>query len=179
MRLMTFVLRNISGSWWRVATLGLFVFLTSFVLIVFNSFSMTVIGNMQDSVINSLTGHVQIRPPQTEEGDMFALGPGWGDLQSLDAGEVEQIDSTMTALGFDFVPRIRQNAVISYGVEQQHLIVAGFNPSHHHYQRAYNLTEGTFLSDLRPGEILLSSTMPVNWALQQGMKCRLPEKTVH
>ncbi|MTI96793.1 MAG: hypothetical protein FH749_15175 [Firmicutes bacterium] len=65
MRLVNFAWKNASGNPWRALALGTFIFLASFVLLVSNAFFSTVMGNIENSLINSLTGHIQVRSELT------------------------------------------------------------------------------------------------------------------
>lgn len=150
-------LKNIAGNWRRSLSLGLFVFLTSFILIVFNSFFMTVTTNMQDALINSLTGHVQIRSEFTEEEDMLAMKTSWSGLHFLSQDELNQIATALNKQELDYTERVRTNATLISGIEQDYAMIIGLDPRNTHYQSAFGLEKGRYLLPAGSGEIVLAS----------------------
>lgn len=157
MSLLSVALKNIAGNWRRSLSLGLFVFLTSFILIVFNSFFMTVTTNMQDALINSLTGHVQIRSVFTEEEDMLAMKTSWSGLHFLSQDELNQIATALNKQELDYTERVRTNATLISGIEQDYAMIIGLDPSDTHYQSAFGLEKGRYLEPAGSGEIVLAS----------------------
>ncbi|HBI55484.1 MAG TPA: hypothetical protein DG577_10420 [Firmicutes bacterium] len=157
MRLLSIALKNIAGNWWRSLSLGLFVFLTSFILIVFNSLFMTVTGNMQDALINSLTGHVQIRSEFTEEEDMLAMKTSWTELHFLSCSDLEGITAVLNSKRLDYTQRVRTNATLIKGVEQDYAMIIGHDPKEAHYRLAFGLEQGRYLSPSATGEVVLAS----------------------
>lgn len=157
MRLITLSIKNVTGNWWRTLALGLFVFLTSFILIFFNAFSLTITNNMQNSLINSLTGHVQIRSEFTEETDMMAMKASWGSLHYLSDIELEQISSVLISEDLAYTERVRTNAALLNNLEQAHAMIIGLNPAEDHYQSSFALEQGRYLNPGNTGEVLLAS----------------------
>ncbi len=157
MSLLSIALKNIAGNWRRSLSLGLFVFLTSFILIVFNSFFMTVTTNMQDALINSLTGHVQIRSEFTEEEDMLAMKTSWSGLHFLSQDELNQIATALNKQELDYTERVRTNATLISGIEQDYAMIIGLDPRNTHYQSAFGLEKGRYLEPAGSGEIVLAS----------------------
>lgn len=157
MRLITLSIKNVTGNWWRTLALGLFVFLTSFILIFFNAFSLTITNNMQNSLINSLTGHVQIRSEFTEETDMMAMKASWGSLHYLSDIELEQISSVLISEDLAYTERVRTNAALMNSLEQAHAMIIGLNPAEDHYQSSFALEQGRYLNPGNTGEVLLAS----------------------
>lgn len=154
MRLLNLPLKNVTGNWWRAITLGTFVLLSSIILLVFNAFSMTVTDNMENALINALTGHVQIRSLHAGEEDMFTISTSWSGLDVLGAEDTHQIRDELAGLGYDYVVRTRHNAQLEFAGQQAFAMVIGFDLSKNYYQRAFDLAAGTFPQ--QPGEILLS-----------------------
>lgn len=157
MRLISLSIKNVTGNWWRTLALGLFVFLTSFILIFFNAFSLTITNNMQNSLINSLTGHVQIRSEYTEETDMMAMKASWGSLHYLTDIELEQISSMLISEDLAYTERVRTNAALLNNLEQAHAMIIGLNPAEDHYQSSFVLEQGRYLYPGNTGEVLLAS----------------------
>lgn len=157
MRLITLSLKNTTGNWGRTLALGLFVFLTSFVLIIFNAFFMTVTNNMQNSLINSLTGHIQIRSEMTEEGDMLAMKTSWNGLHFLSHSELDQIKEVLNEEELDYTARVRSNGILLNELEQSHAMIIGLEPRDQYYKQGFDLEQGRFLAEGRTGEVVLAS----------------------
>ena len=157
MGLILLSLKSVSGNWWRSLALGLFVFLTSFILIIFNAFFSTVTTNMQESLINSLTGHVQIRSPQTTEEDMLAMRTSWSGVHHLSQTKLEEVIQVLNNEGLKFTERIRYNAMLSHGLEEELVMFVGLDPRDTHYQAAFGLEEGRYINPGASGEIMLST----------------------
>lgn len=180
MRLIFLSFKNITGNWWRSLSLGMFVLLTSFVLIIFNSFVTTITNNMQNSLINSLTGHVQIRSPLTEEGDMLAMKTSWNGLHYLTKPDLEDITAALDGQELKFTPRVRVNAALFKDSAQDYAMIIGLNPAETHYQAGFSLDQGRYLSNDKTGEVILASYFAdqLNVSVGDSIKAASVEATV-
>lgn len=105
MKLLTIALKNITVNWWRTVTLGIFIFVISFILIFFSSFVVTMQNNMQDTIINSLVGHIQIRPWNSNEEDMAGIMRySWDDIEPLEKDLSDAVIKIINEYGsYDFL----------------------------------------------------------------------------
>ena len=80
MRLLTLSLKNASVKWLRSLTLGLLIFLISIVMVLFNSFGLSIKSMVENVIIRGITGHVQIRSEKSFEADMVAQNNSGCDM---------------------------------------------------------------------------------------------------
>src|SRR4030042_3202407 len=112
MKLISIPLKNISGNIWRSLTFGSFIFFGVVIIIFTNSFLMTAKSNMEDTFINALVGHVQIRSVRSKEEDMFSIKHKLEHVDYIKHTEIKSIETVLDQSGFiDYTERVRHYAM--------------------------------------------------------------------
>jgi putative ABC transport system permease protein len=160
MKLFSLSLKNIFVNWWRSLTLGSFIFLASFLLFVFNSFAGTIKVNIQNALINSLTGHIQIRAGYTTEEDMFSMKGNWGEISYLEAEQISQVEKVLgqQVKPVEYTKRVRHNGLFVSDADKVGSMFIGLDPQVTEYQSSLKLLQGQYLSSNGSHEVILSDT---------------------
>ena len=82
MKFISLPIKNITGNIGRSITFGSFLFFATLTSIILICYIMTVRENFEDSLINAITGHIQIRSSGSEE-DMGAMNITSDKLENL------------------------------------------------------------------------------------------------
>ena len=98
MKLLMFAVKNALRSWWRTAVFGALIFLISLISIFMGSFSFTIRNQMEDAIINGLSGHLQIRAGSSESDDFAQqLKSRWKGAAYLDSARLEAVKAVLRA----------------------------------------------------------------------------------
>ncbi|MDP4180288.1 MAG: ABC transporter permease [Bacillota bacterium] len=181
MRLFLLPLKNAYIGWRRSLTLGTFIFIVSILLVIFNMFIMTVKSNMQNAIINSLTGDIQLRSAGTEEKDMFSTSGNWGKASILDNEQVNTIKNTVNRFDKRIViyDRIRYNAFFESDKAKDAFMFIGMDPKNDQYKKAFKLEEGRYLEPGNLNEIVLSKTQAKSLDVKPGDNIKAYSKTIN
>lgn len=160
MKLLSISIKNIFVTRWRSLILGLFIFFISFLMVFFQSFVSSMKLNMEDQIINSLTGEIQIRSAQTEEDDMATINKSWGKIDSLDGDQVTGLEKYLDSQKdqMTYVKRVRQNAMLTAGKGKILAMIIGLDENATNYKKTYKLIDGRYLSPNNTHEIMLTKS---------------------
>jgi putative ABC transport system permease protein len=159
MRLLTLSLKNAFVKWWRSITLGLLIFFTSIVMILFSSFSLSIKSKVENVIIQGITGHIQIRPEKSFEADMVdQKSSGCDTLENLSSNMVSNIKSIVRTHypHIEYSELVRQSAFLKEGTKREQTMLIGMDPSEVRYQHAFILSSGRYLDPHGNHEILLT-----------------------
>lgn len=164
--------KNIFENKWRTLTLGSFIFVVSFLLVFFLSFTSTIKSNMEEAISYVLTGDLQIREASTKEEDMFTMKGDWGDLAYL---KREQTDKVEQALRGDeqiveSTRLVRHAALLSKDELMEPSLIVGMEPKTSAYKKYVSLLEGRYLSNDRKGEVVLPKQQATKLGVKVGDK---------
>lgn len=158
MRLVMLSLKSAFIQFRRSATLGFFIFIASFVILVANAF-ITAAGNKAEKVIESgFTGHIQLRSAQTAEGDMVAqYTPGWDALKAVDAQTIQTVRRAFGQVSqLKSVLLVRRSATLEADDQEKETMLIGLSPEMDTFRDAFVLSEGRYLNPEARDEILLT-----------------------
>ncbi len=169
MKLISIPIKNIFGNIWRSFTFGTFIFFGVIVIIFTNSFLMTAKSNMEDSFINALVGHVQIRSSRSKEEDMFSFKRKLGDIEKFSSEEAGAIGQMLNKTGYsDYTMRIRHNAMLISDKAKDYAMTIGLDLKSSAYQKSFTLSKGRYLDPTKSNEILLSEEIANNLKVKPG-----------
>ncbi|WP_438432118.1 ABC transporter permease [Gorillibacterium sp. sgz500922] len=160
MKIFLISIKNIFVNRWRSIILGLFIFFISFLMVFFQSFVSTMKTNMEDQIINSLTGELQIRSAQSQEGDMATINKNWGEIDYLNGKQTVALDHYLDSQTkrLTYVKRVRENAMLLYDKWKLPAMIIGLDTTATHYQQSYKLIEGKFLTPNQAHQMMLTET---------------------
>jgi ABC-type lipoprotein release transport system permease subunit len=159
MRLLALSLKNATVKWWRSLTLGLLIFLISFVMVLFNSFSLSIKSMVENVIIRGITGHIQIRSEKSFEADMVGQNnSGYNMLENISSPVVNSIKSVLQAHypHVEYSELVRRSAFLKIGNKREQTMLIGMDPSNVRYQEAFLLSSGRYLDPPGNHEILLT-----------------------
>lgn len=147
MRLLRLSLKNATIKWWRSLTLGFFIFSVSFVMIFSGAFILAARNKVGKVVTNGITGHVQLRSGETQEGDMVVqYSQGWDALEPI-PGETVAILEDLVRRNFKGVETFRltrQYAYLTGNGKREETLLIGLEPGFDKYREAFLLTQGRY-----------------------------------
>jgi len=153
MRLLRLCLKNILHNKTRAFTLGTFVLAIAFMIVMAGAFSTTVRTSMQEMIVASVTGHVQLRPAANPEKDMFAFDNNWETTSkyAISGETLGKVEAAAAKLypGAQLVPRVRANVMLVSDTEKVGAMLLGTDPSDRHVDLSFRLVSGRML---QPGD---------------------------
>lgn len=171
MKLVMFALKNALRSWWRTVILGMFVFLISFVSIFIGSFSFTIRNQMEDAIINGLSGHLQIRAGSSEEDDFAQqLKSRWKGAAYLDAEQLKAVRNVLRAHpdSGTVTARVRHGGLFISDKDKASSLIIGLDPAGTHYRDALILVQGRMLDPNRGHEIVIAESLAKKLQVEAG-----------
>ncbi len=162
MKLFLFALKNAIRSWWRSIILGMFIFLIGLLTTFMGSFSLTIRNQMEDAIINGVSGHIQIRPGNAEEDDFAELMKSrWRGVASLNRKQQVRIQNALTPLKDSIVitPRVRHAALFISDKDKSPSLFIGLDPRDTNYQKALITVKGRMLQPGRNREIVITQNL--------------------
>ncbi|TQR46687.1 ABC transporter permease [Paenibacillus popilliae] len=170
MKIFLISIKNIFVTQWRTLILGSFIFFISFLMVFFQSFVSTMKANMEGHLINSLTGEIQFRSSQSEEGDMATTNKNWGEINYLDGDQValleKYLDSQTERLSY--VKRVRENAMLTHDKWKVPAMIIGLDTTATNYQQSYKLIDGRYLAPNKTHEIMLTESQAEQFKVKVG-----------
>jgi putative ABC transport system permease protein len=157
MNFFSYPLKNIMFNLHRSVTIGIFIFIISFILVIFSSYNATIADRMENTIINVLTGHINIRPEDNGETDLGSLSLSFDKLKYMDPQSVEEIDKKLkqSKTPLETVKRIRFGGILVSDTDKIFLMCIGIDPLCSAYKASFKLNKGRFLSPENKNEILL------------------------
>ncbi|HEY3366500.1 MAG TPA: FtsX-like permease family protein [Symbiobacteriaceae bacterium] len=157
MRALSLAFKNIRANPSRSFALGSFVLISSVIFVLFNSFVFTITGNMNDALVNALSGDIQIRPAASKETDMLSMKQGWSGLPPFTEHHTGAVmDALGKEEGVQVIKRVRQSVLLTTNAGQEAALVIGLDPNSAIYQKALMLSEGRYLDPGKSNEIVIS-----------------------
>jgi len=162
--------RNVRANPGRSAALGVFIAISGMLLVLAHAFLGTITGNMERSLIDSLTGDLQARAGSSQEADMFSLRREWDKLPPLTAAQAAMAEQAFAqaAPGATLARRVRSTVLLANGGLQDFGMLIGLDPAGREYQQAMTILQGRGLDPSRPGEILISQSQAENLQVKVG-----------
>jgi len=171
MKLFMFALKNVFRSWWRTFILGIFIFLISLLTTFMGSFSYTIRNQMEDAIINGLSGHIQIRSSAAEDDDFAEhMKSRWKGAAYLDAEQQTVIGKVLKPYGNSIMvtPRIRHGALFISDKEKTPSLIIGLDTGSKNYQDAFILVQGRMLDPNHSHEIVITEALAENLKVKAG-----------
>lgn len=171
MKLLKLALKNALRSWWRTIILGIFIFLVSFVTIFIGSFSFTIRNQMEDAIINGLSGHLQVRAGNSESDDFAQqLKSRWKGAAFLTAGQQETVERILqSSLGpVTVTPRVRHGGLFISDKDKASSLIIGIDPAGRNYRDALILVQGRMLTPGARHEIVITDALAKKLAVGAG-----------
>jgi putative ABC transport system permease protein len=162
MKLFLLALKNAIRGWWRTIILGIFIFLVAFLTIFLSSFSFTIQNQMEDAIINGLSGHIQIRSAKALEDDFAEhMKSRWKGAAFLDGDLQKQIEHVLKAHGdsLEYTARVRHSALFISDTDKAPSLIIGIDPFTTHYKDALMLTQGRLLDPAQTHEIVITESL--------------------
>lgn len=172
MRYLILSVRNIQNNLRRSVTIAGFVFISVLVYLLLNAAVTTAQDNVNDATINSLLGHVQIRPEVDEPTAVIDMSADWGSPAHLSEQETAQAMAAVDDADTDATPYqlIRTNmAVAEEGFDplaqdspagaQVPSVVVGVQEGMQQYEENLVLDAGEYLQFDDEYEVVLSSSI--------------------
>lgn len=169
MKLLNLSLKNIFNNWWRSLTLGIFIFIVSFILVFFNSSVTTMKNNMENTLINALTGDVLVRPSKASN-DVFTIDADVEELEYLSTQQTAMIEATLKKMSksLSFTKRVRQNVLFVSDKGKNPAMIFGIESQSTVYQKAIKLIQGRYIQG--PYEVILNVTQARTLKVKIGEK---------
>ena len=161
MKLLMFAVKNALRSWWRTAVFGALVFLISLISIFMGSFSFTIRNQMEDAIINGLSGHLQIRAGSSESDDFAEqLKSRWKGAAYLDAAQLQAVETVLRAYPDrgTITPRVRHGGLFISDSDKTTSLIIGLDPAGSNYQDALILVQGRMLDPHGSHEIVITQS---------------------
>jgi putative ABC transport system permease protein len=171
MKLFLFALKNAIRSWWRSIILGIFIFLIGFLTTFMGSFSLTIRNQMEDAIINGLSGHIQIRPGNAEEDDFAELMKSqWRGVAFLDTGRQTRIENALKPYkdSVTVTPRVRHAALFISDKDKASSLFIGLDPTDTNYQAALIPIAGRMPQPGHSHEIVLTQNLADTLGVKPG-----------
>jgi ABC-type lipoprotein release transport system permease subunit len=171
MKLFLFALKNALRSWWRTLILGIFIFLVGFISIFMGSFSFTIRGQMEDAIINGLSGHVQIRAGDSENDDFAQqLKSRWKGAAYLSAAQLKAVGSVLRAHpdSGTATPRVRHGGQFISDKDKASSLIIGLDPESANYRDALILVQGRMLDPHGSHEIVIAESLAEKLQVKAG-----------
>jgi ABC-type lipoprotein release transport system permease subunit len=162
MKLLLFALKNALRSWWRTIIFGIFIFLISFITIFVGSFSFTIQNQMEDAIINGLSGHIQIRSGSAENDDFAEqLKSRWKGASYLSAEQQKAIEDIFASRHDEvtITPRVRHGGLFISDKDKTTSLIIGLDPLATNYQDALILVDGRMLDPNNSHEIVITESL--------------------
>jgi putative ABC transport system permease protein len=161
MKLLMLAVKNALRSWWRTAVFGALVFLISLISIFMGSFSFTIRNQMEDAIINGLSGHLQIRAGSSESDDFAEqLKSRWKGAAYLGAAQLKAVETVVRAhpdCG-TITPRVRHGGLFISDSDTTTSLIIGLDPAGSNYQDALILLQGRMLNPHGSHEIVITQS---------------------
>lgn len=179
-------IKNVSQNIWSSITLGLFIFIATFLFILFNSFVFSIKGTVDQALIDTLLGEVQIRPDKVESTDMIAMDADWSVNEYLTAQETKQIEEVASKTDGiqNYANRVRGTAKVS-SIKNSNsdksvaTMLIGLDGNATNYSENLKLVGGSYLSnnDKTP-QIILSENIARQLDVKVGDMIALQSKNI-
>lgn len=158
MKLALLSLKSAVVKFHRSITLGFFIFIVAFVMLVASAFISAARKKVENVIVDGFTGHIQIRSGGSREGDMVTqYSQGWDALKSIDAKTVHTIDGILAQYsGTDITHLCRRSAYLEAGDTKQETMLIGLSPDMERFRQAFSLSEGRYPDQGGANEILLT-----------------------
>ncbi len=180
MKLLMFALKNALRSWWRTIIFGIFIFLISFIAIFVGSFSSTIRNQMEDAIINGLSGHLQIRAGNSENDDFAQqLKSRWKGAAYLDAEQQKRVENVLQSRLDSVVvtPRVRHGGLFISDKDKASSLIIGIDPVNRNYQDALILVQGKMLDPDASHEIVITESLAKKLKVQAGAEIGVLSRT--
>jgi len=171
MKLFLFALKNAIRSWWRSIILGIFIFLIALLTTFMGSFSLTIRNQMEDAIINGLSGHIQIRPGNAAEDDFAELMKSrWQGVAYLDAEQQVRIKNALSPYSnrLTATPRVRHAALFISDKDKTGSLFIGLDLRDKNYQKALIIVQGRMPQAGGSREIVITQNMADKLGVQPG-----------
>jgi putative ABC transport system permease protein len=171
MKLMIFALKNALRNWWRTIILGIFIFLIGFITTFMGSFSLTMRNQMEDAIINGLSGHIQIRASEAAEDDFAEqLKSRWKGAALLDAQVQNRIGEVLKAYQsrLVFTPRVRHAGLFISDKDKTTSLIIGLDPQNTNFQDALILSQGRMLDPAKSHEVIITESLAEKLKIRVG-----------
>lgn len=157
MSLIKLSIKNIFQNPKRTFTLGFFIFLVSFVMVIVNSLIYTVNNNMQDALINSFSGTILVRGDVKADTELFSMDARWSKSDFLEKEQFDKAEAIINQNGnyAEFTPRVRLNVLLSTKEERRPSMVVGIDPSLKAYKNSVVLESGEYLDAKRDDQVII------------------------
>ncbi|GAA2184163.1 hypothetical protein GCM10009785_30940 [Brooklawnia cerclae] len=174
MRYLVLALRNIQNNVRRSATIAVFVFISVLVYLLLNAAVTSAQQKVDGAIVNSLLGHVQIRPDVDEPTAVIDMSADWGSPDHLTTGQTDQAleaarDSDRNAAAYRL---IRTNMLVAKeGFDpvafdsgdtsgaQIPSVAIGVDEGMHEYEKNLVLDSGAYLGSGGAYEVILSTSV--------------------
>lgn len=158
MKLILLSFKNAVVKLWRSMTLGFFIFMVAFVMLLANSFITAARTKVENVILNGFTGHIQLRSKQSREGDMVVqYTPGWDVLKPVPVEIADTIDAILAQYpDVSATTLVRRSANLEAGATKKETMLIGLKPGMETYKDAFLVSEGRYLDPSRNNEILLT-----------------------
>ncbi|MBN1799492.1 MAG: ABC transporter permease [Spirochaetales bacterium] len=171
MKLFLFSLKNAIRSWWRTLILGLFIFFIGLMVTFMGSFSLTIRNQMEDAIINGLSGHIQIRSASAEDDDFAEhMKSRWKGASFLDADLQKRIQAVLKTHSGSLAAGacVRHGALFISDTDKAPCLIIGLDPRSTYYQNAFVLTQGRMLDAEQTHEIVITENLAENLKVKTG-----------
>lgn len=160
MKLLKLSIRNIFVNKWRTFTLGFFIFLISFFMLVSNSFIFTIKSDMEDSIINAFTGQVIVRSDKTESNDLFSMDGRWNENEYIQSDSIDNIKEILDNEyeNVEYTERVLYNAMFTLDEQSKSSMIIGIKPNISAYKESFKLESGRYLDPNNKNEVVLCDT---------------------
>jgi ABC-type lipoprotein release transport system permease subunit len=173
MRTLILPLKNAYVKWWRSLTLGVFILIIASCMVLFNSFTRAVTKNSESAVVNSVTGHIQIRSDRCRESDMVAqYNQGWDALDPLPAPTVAVVKKAEEEVipGAALHELVRQSVSLTRGTQKEDTMLIGLEPDSQNYHKSFTLSAGRYLQPGQSHEVLITEELAGRFSLGIGSR---------
>jgi len=156
MKLLHLMIKNILVNKWRSLSLGSLIFFAGLLMVLSNSSFMTMKDNMENALINTVLGEVQIRPNVPDNNSITMAGKA--EPAYLDSQKVGIIETTVQSQikPREYTKRVTHNILLVSDTEKSGSRIIGLGPNSTAYQKTFKLIRGRYLDPNKVFELLLT-----------------------
>lgn len=157
MRILKLSFKYARNSISRQIPLAIFIFITSFLMLVFSCFTETLSEDIETALIHEV-GNIQIRSSETESKDMFNMDGGSEEIPTMDNELTSKVLDMVKETGdyYEVAERYRINVQIDSNESSEYSLITGINPDAKAYKLHMKIVEGRYMKEGNDHEILLN-----------------------